>query len=58
MVMGDEPQGLAATGYRDRVLTVAPPLLLMGVILLLGLWLPVPFRQLLQDAAALLEVRS
>ena len=57
MVMGDEPQGLEPTDYRDRLLTVAPPLLLMGVVLLLGLWLPAPFRQLLHDAAHLLEVR-
>ena len=57
MVMGDEPQGLEPTDYRERFLTVAPPLVLMGLVLLLGLWLPAPLRQLLQDAALLLEVR-
>ncbi|MCM2358972.1 MAG: hydrogenase [Geobacteraceae bacterium] len=57
VVMGDEPQGLAPTDYRDRLLTVAPPFLLMGIVLLLGLWLPAPLRQLLQDAAKLLEVQ-
>ncbi|HTG82392.1 MAG TPA: proton-conducting transporter membrane subunit [Geobacteraceae bacterium] len=57
MVMGVEPEALEPTDYRDRLLTVAPPFLLMGVVLLLGLWLPAPFRQLLHDAAGLLEVR-
>jgi hydrogenase-4 component F len=57
VVMGDEPEGLAPTDYRDRLLTVAPPLLLMGVVLLLGLWLPAPFRDLLHDASRLLEVQ-
>jgi hydrogenase-4 component F len=57
MVMGDEPEGLPPTDYRDRLLTVGPPLALMGLMLLLGLWLPEPFRVLLGDAARLLEVR-
>ena len=57
MVMGDEPQELQSTPYRERFLTIAPPLALMGLVLLLGLWLPAPLRRLLQDAAALLEVR-
>ena len=57
MVMGDEPPELAPTDYRDGLLTVAPPFLLMGIILMLGLWLPAPFRRLLHDAAQLLEVQ-
>jgi hydrogenase-4 component F len=57
MMMGDEPEGLPPTDYRDRLLTVGPPLALMGLMLLLGLWLPEPFRVLLGDAARLLEVR-
>jgi hydrogenase-4 component F len=43
------------TGYRDRLLTVAPPLLLMLLALLLGIWIPEPLRQILQQAAAMLE---
>ncbi|HEY6872185.1 MAG TPA: proton-conducting transporter membrane subunit [Geobacteraceae bacterium] len=57
VVMGDEPPDLAPTDYRDRLLTVAPPLMLMGLMLMLGLWLPAPFRELLRDAARLLEVQ-
>ena len=44
MVMGDEPADLEKTEYRDRCLTVAPPLVLMGLVLLLGLWIPAPFQ--------------
>jgi hydrogenase-4 component F len=58
LVMGEEPQDLARTAYEDRLLTVAPPLLLMGIVLLLGVWLPAPLAQLLQDAARLLEVKQ
>jgi hydrogenase-4 component F len=57
VVMGKGRQGLEKSGYRDRFLTVAPPLALMLLILMLGLWLPPPFRKLLEAGAALLEVR-
>ena len=57
VVMGDEPAGAVRTSYSDRFLTVAPPLFLMGLVLLLGIWLPAPLRQLLEEGAALLEVR-
>lgn len=57
MVMGDAPPDVPEGSYRDRFLTIAPPLALMGLVLLLGLWLPAPLRDLLQDAARLLEVR-
>jgi len=58
LVMGEAPEGTENTPYRDRLLTVGPPLVLMLLILLLGLWLPEPLRRLLTDAAALLEVRQ
>jgi hydrogenase-4 component F len=57
VVTGKIPRELPKTGYRDCMLTVAPPLLLMAVVLLLGLWLPAPLRQTLQDASVLLEVK-
>ncbi len=43
--------------YRERFATVAPAVLLLGVVLLFGLWLPAPVRALVADAAAALEVR-
>ncbi len=58
LVMGEPTKDLEATEYRDRVLTVGPPLFMMLVILLLGVWPPEFLLQLLQDGAALLEVRA
>jgi hydrogenase-4 component F len=58
LVMGDPPaEGSGESGYRDRFLSVAPPLFLLGVILLLGLWIPAPLHALLRDGAALLEAK-
>ncbi|BDV41887.1 hydrogenase [Geotalea uraniireducens] len=57
LVMGGVPAGIARTAYRDRFLTVAPPLLLLGIILCLGIWIPEPLLRLLRDGVALLEVR-
>lgn len=42
--------------YKDTVLTIASPLVLLGIILCFGIWLPEPLRKLFADAAALLEV--
>lgn len=42
----------------EGFLTVAGPLLLLGLVLLLGFYLPQPLRRLLTEAAALLEVKA
>jgi len=44
--------------FKDRFLLVAPPLILILVVLLLGLYIPEPLRALLQNAANLLEGKS
>ncbi|ALC15915.1 Ech hydrogenase-like complex, HyfF-like integral membrane subunit [Desulfuromonas soudanensis] len=44
--------------FKDRFLLVAPPLVLILVVLLLGLYIPEPLRALLQNAANLLEGKS
>ena len=44
--------------YRDRFLLVAPPLTFLLAVLLLGLYLPPPLKELLESAAALLEIAS
>jgi hydrogenase-4 component F len=44
--------------FKDRFLLVAPPLILILIVLLLGLYIPEPLRALLQDAANLLEGKS
>ncbi|TSK08321.1 MAG: hydrogenase [Geobacter sp.] len=54
VVLGEVPKDLERTRYRDAFPTVFPPLLLMGIVLILGVWIPEPLRELLHDAAALL----
>jgi len=42
---------------RDRLLLVAPPMAMLLVVLMLGFYLPAPLIRLLQEAAALLEMK-
>jgi hydrogenase-4 component F len=42
---------------RDRLLLVAPPMAMLLVVLMLGLYLPAPLIRLLQEASALLEMK-
>jgi hydrogenase-4 component F len=58
MVMGEAPVDSETTSYRDTVGTVGPPLVLLLLVFLLGIWIPAPLMTLLQDAAALLEVHQ
>lgn len=53
VVMGESSR-IEHTGYRDRFLTVVPPLILMGVVLMLGIWLPEPLSRLITEGATLL----
>ena len=58
MMMGSAPREAGTVvGYRDQFFTVAPPLALMVVIVALGVWQPEPLRELLAEAARLLEVQ-
>lgn len=57
MVMGDPPVDSETTSYKDSILTVGPPLVLLLLVFLLGVWIPAPLMNLLRDASALLEVR-
>ncbi len=56
MVMGEAPPDSETTSYRDTLLTVGPPLALLLVVFVLGVWIPAPLMTLLRDASALLEV--
>jgi hydrogenase-4 component F len=58
MVMGEVPADSETTSYRDTIWTVGPPLLLLLLVFLLGIWIPAPLMALLRDASALLEVRQ
>lgn len=54
VVLGKLPKDMEKTPYRDTIHTVLPPLFLMGVVLMLGLWIPAPLQDLLHEAAGLL----
>ena len=58
MVMGAPPSDVEPSDYEDRLLTVGPPLFMMLVILLLGIWPPEFLVMLLKDGAAMLGVQS
>ena len=55
VVFGDPPSDRQRTRYTDSFLLVAPPMALLLVIGIIGIWMPPPLYQLLSDAAALLE---
>ena len=43
--------------YRDGIMTIAPVLALMAIVLLLGLYIPAPLNALVRDAVSYLETR-
>lgn len=57
VVQGRPSEEVMKSPYSDRLRKTFPMLIAMGLVLLLGLWIPAPLRRLLADAAASLEVR-
>jgi len=57
VTQGEVPQDLAGTPWKESFLTVAPVLAFMALVLLLGLYIPPPLRDLISSAAAMLENR-
>lgn len=55
VVQGREPENAPRTAYREGVLTFLPPLLLLSLVLLLGVHIPAPLNNLLQNAVNFLE---
>jgi hydrogenase-4 component F len=53
LVQGAPPEGMEHPAMGDSPLTAGPPLALLAVVLLLGLWAPSPLRAVLGDAAAM-----
>ena len=53
IVQGSPPGDLEPTGMGDSLLTAGPPLALLLLVLLLGLWVPSPLRSLVEAASAL-----
>lgn len=57
VVQGSPPAQVCQTSYRDGLLTAAPVVILMGLVLLLGLFIPAPLSTILNDAVEYLEGR-
>jgi hydrogenase-4 component F len=57
VVQGNAPEENHENGFRDNISTGLPILLFMGLVLLLGLYIPPPLESLLREAAAFLEVK-
>lgn len=55
VAQGEPPAEGSETTYRDRFSTVAPVVLFMALVLLLGLYIPAPLDSLLRDAVAAVE---
>jgi hydrogenase-4 component F len=56
VVQGNPREETAHAGFQDGFFTSAPILAAMGLVLLLGLFIPPPLEMLLREAAAFLEV--
>jgi hydrogenase-4 component F len=56
VVQGEPSAAASATSYKDRAGLVAPILVFLGLVVLLGLYIPPPLRELLHEAANTLEV--
>jgi len=52
-----EPPPSRREGFRDRLDTVAPIVLLMAVVVLLGVYVPAPLNALVLNAAAFVDVK-
>jgi hydrogenase-4 component F len=51
IVQGAPPEDLGPVTFGDSLLTAGPPLALLLLVLLLGLWVPSPLRALVETAA-------
>jgi hydrogenase-4 component F len=58
VAIGANSAGGAERPYRDGLLTTAPILVLMLIVVVLGLYIPAAFGNLVRDAAQFLEGRS
>lgn len=57
VVLGRPSQAALATPFRETFGKTAPIVFAMALVLMLGLWLPDPLRQLIEQAAAGFEVQ-
>jgi hydrogenase-4 component F len=57
VVQGRAPANVRHTPYRDGVLTAAPIVVCMAFVLLLGLYIPTPLNNMIQDVVRYLEAQ-
>jgi hydrogenase-4 component F len=57
VVQGEPPEGATRTHLHETALTVIPAIACLGLVLLLGLFIPAPLDALLHAAAAQVEAR-
>ncbi|MBI3828156.1 MAG: hydrogenase [Planctomycetes bacterium] len=58
VVQGEPPEKQDAHAFKDRMSTGVPILLFLGLVLMLGLYIPPALEALLREAAAFLEVKG
>ncbi|MCG3198100.1 MAG: Na(+)/H(+) antiporter subunit D [bacterium] len=58
VVQGNPPEGADQAGEREGVFTSLPIVMLMGAVLMLGVWIPEPLSSLVDSAARFLELKS
>jgi hydrogenase-4 component F len=56
VVQGEPSEKAAASGYKDTFFTVAPIIVFLGLVLLLGVYVPPPVSRALHEAAAFIEM--
>ena len=57
VVQGEPSSKASATAYKDGFLTVAPIVAFLGLVLLLGVYVPPPLGHALERAASFIEMR-
>ncbi|MFA7257150.1 MAG: proton-conducting transporter membrane subunit, partial [Kiritimatiellales bacterium] len=57
VVQGNAPESAPRTAYREGVLTIVPPIILLALVLMLGLHIPAPLNNLLHQAVTFLETQ-
>jgi hydrogenase-4 component F len=55
VVQGEPSEKAQASGYKDTAFTVGPIFVFLGIVLLLGVYIPPPLTQALHQAAGFLE---
>jgi hydrogenase-4 component F len=57
VVQGEPSEKASASGYKDTFFTVAPIIVFLGLVLLLGVYVPPPLSRALHEAAAFIEMK-